>query len=160
MSYAFRPIGRSDLPMLRRWLEEPHVRRWWGDPGEEVAAFAAELDAGTGADLNIVSHGGAPFAYAQSWDVVEEPALADQPAGTRGVDCFIGVPEMLGRGHGMRMIAAYAAHLFSQGTPRLITNPLAENEIGTRAYRAAGFAPAGERDFVDGPAPLLVMERP
>lgn len=160
MSYRFRPVVVADLAMLRLWLREPHVTQWWGDPDREIALISGEIEHSTGADLNIVELAGTAFAYAQSWDVVEEPALADQPAGTRGVDGFIGRPDMLGRGHGHGMFAAYAACLFAQGVPRLVTNPAARNAVGTRAYLRAGFRPAGERLFVDGRAPLLVMDAP
>ena len=30
--YVFRPMTSADLPLVRRWLAEPHVVQWWGDP--------------------------------------------------------------------------------------------------------------------------------
>jgi hypothetical protein len=27
--YAFRPLSRSDLPLVARWLAAPHVVAWW-----------------------------------------------------------------------------------------------------------------------------------
>lgn len=32
MAYGFRPMTAADLPMIRRWLEVPHVAEWWRDP--------------------------------------------------------------------------------------------------------------------------------
>lgn len=26
----------GDLPLLEAWLSQPHVSRWWGDPGETL----------------------------------------------------------------------------------------------------------------------------
>lgn len=28
-SITFHPLRREDLPLMHRWLHEPHVRRWW-----------------------------------------------------------------------------------------------------------------------------------
>ncbi|MGZ8299120.1 MAG: GNAT family N-acetyltransferase, partial [Rhodoplanes sp.] len=30
--YSFRRMSTADLPLIRRWLAEPHVSAWWGDP--------------------------------------------------------------------------------------------------------------------------------
>ena len=29
---SFRPIGRSDFPLLQKWLAAPHVAVWWNEP--------------------------------------------------------------------------------------------------------------------------------
>ena len=36
MTYVLRPVSADDLPMLRRWLENPEGGRWWGDPDFEA----------------------------------------------------------------------------------------------------------------------------
>jgi RimJ/RimL family protein N-acetyltransferase len=28
---SFRPLVRDDLALMHRWLNEPHVARWWGE---------------------------------------------------------------------------------------------------------------------------------
>ena len=30
--YVFRPMTADDMPLVRRWLAEPHVAEWWHDP--------------------------------------------------------------------------------------------------------------------------------
>ena len=35
-SYDFRPMTSEDLPLMRRWLESPHMREWWGEPETEL----------------------------------------------------------------------------------------------------------------------------
>ena len=34
--YGFVPVQREHLPLLRRWLEAPHVSKWWGNPDHEI----------------------------------------------------------------------------------------------------------------------------
>jgi RimJ/RimL family protein N-acetyltransferase len=29
---VFRPLDRSDFPLLQQWLSEPHVDAWWHEP--------------------------------------------------------------------------------------------------------------------------------
>ena len=42
--YAFRPMTAADLPLMRRWLAQPHVGEWWGDPSEQYALVSGDLD--------------------------------------------------------------------------------------------------------------------
>jgi aminoglycoside 6'-N-acetyltransferase len=130
--YSFSPVRRADLPMLRAWLAEPHVRRWWGDPDTEVGMIAEEIGKPE-SDLNIVAFAGEPFAYVQSWDPHAYGLLADQPAGTRGIDPFIGVPSMIGKGHGATFLRAFAERLFDKGAPRVTIDPDPSNEVAIRA---------------------------
>ena len=53
--YVFRPMTAADLPLVRRWLAEPHVARWWGDPAEQYALVSGDLDE-PAMDQFIVSH--------------------------------------------------------------------------------------------------------
>ena len=42
--YVFRPMTTADLPLIRRWLAEPHVVQWWGDPAEQFELVSGDLD--------------------------------------------------------------------------------------------------------------------
>ena len=44
--YVFRPMTSADLPLVRRWLAEPHVVQWWGDPSEQYDLVSGDLDVG------------------------------------------------------------------------------------------------------------------
>jgi hypothetical protein len=102
--YAFRPVAPADLPLLRRWREQPHVVEWWGPPDVEPAE---ETLADPRVAMWIVAHAapGAPprpFAYAQDYsphDWADHP-FAHLPAGARGIDRYIGERDMVGRAPG------------------------------------------------------------
>ena len=57
----------------------------------------------------IVSYGDDPIGYQQSYDPHAEAdhRLRDQPIGTRGIDQFIGEPDIIGRGHGSAFIRVF-----------------------------------------------------
>ena len=110
--YVFRPMRRADLPLVRRWLELAHVRQWWGDPFEQYALVSGDLN-DPAMDQYIVETNGAGFAYLQCYSLsVWNCGFGEQPAGSRGIDLFIGEPAMIG--HGAALIASFVTGLLSK----------------------------------------------
>jgi aminoglycoside 6'-N-acetyltransferase len=143
-AYHFRPVIEADLPLLALWRARPHVVEWWSAPvpGEiEEALVEPQLA------LWIVEHEAAdgtrrPFAFAQdyapgSWD---NHPFAYLPPGSRGIDQYIGEPDMIGRGHGSAFVRQHCARLFAEGAPAVGTDPNPDNGRAIRAYEKAGFA--------------------
>lgn len=161
MSYVFRPLTKKDLPLVRKWLETPHVGEWWGDLGEGLAEIRENIDSDSVEPL-IVELDGRPIAYLQSYDphLEDDHPYADQPFGTLGLDLSIGIAELVGIGHGSAMLAQFAAELFDEGAPRLIIDPHPDNLRAIRACEKAGFIKLGLRDSIYGPAMLMVMDNP
>jgi aminoglycoside 6'-N-acetyltransferase len=129
--------------LLERWRAMPHVVAWWGAPEVEAAAEAL---ADPRIALWIVEHDGRPFAYAQDyaphdWD---DHPFAHLPPGARGIDHYIGEPDMLDRGHGSAFIRAHCARLFAAGAPAIGTDPHPDNGRAIRACEKAGFSIASE----------------
>ena len=149
----------ADLPMLERWLNAPHVRRWWGEPAEEVAGIAADFDDPAMASF-IVLHAGAPFAYLQSYRIAADDfSFGDRPDRTIGIDQFIGLAGMVGIGHGPAMIDAFAARVFAEGVERIVLDPHPDNAHAIRAYEKAGFHAFDQRMTQDGPALVMARDR-
>ena len=155
--YGFRTLARTDLPLVAEWLAEPHVREWWGDPAEELALIEGDLDE-PGMGLSLVTFDGRPFAYVQNWDVLRYGDPFGQGPGTIGVDPFIGVPEMVGRGHGSRFLRAFVDGLIAAGARRVIIDPDPANLRAIRCYGKAGFDPIGEVQLPDGPVLLMARD--
>src|ERR1700722_20069871 len=116
--YQFRPMSAADLPMIRRWLEAPHVAQWWGDPDEQHALVSEDLEH-PAMDQFIVAIGDRPFAYLQCYDPRAWPNIASvaHPNGTRVIDQFIGEADMIDRGHGSALIRSFVDRLLEEGTP-------------------------------------------
>ena len=69
-----------------------------------------------------------PFAYLQCYRIGEwHDGFGPQPAGTRGLDQFIGEADMLGRGHGSAFVRAFIEKLFARGVPRIVIDPRPDN---------------------------------
>jgi aminoglycoside 6'-N-acetyltransferase len=155
--YQFLPMSAADLPLVRRWLAAPHVTQWWGDPDEQFGLVSEDLEQ-PAMDQFVVTIDGRPFAYLQCYDQRAWPdnGLGIHPPGTRGIDQFIGEPDMTGRGHGSAFIRAFIVDLMRAETPRVLTDPDPTNARAIRAYERAGFRKDRMVDTPDGRALLMV----
>ncbi|MBL6428471.1 MAG: acetyltransferase [Maritimibacter sp.] len=159
-TYAFRRATPDDLPMLRLWLAAPRVARWWDDEDP----FDDEDLADKGFRAWIVSHEGRAFGYVQDYDVHGWPdhPFTFLPAGSRGMDLFIGPEDMAGQGHGSALIRAFSNWLLAGGAPSVGADPHPSNAGSIAAFAKAGFQPAGQPQ--DGPhgryLPMVRVARP
>jgi aminoglycoside 6'-N-acetyltransferase len=157
--YVFRPLAPDGLPLLRRWLALPHVLEWWGDPQEQYALVRGDLDH-PDMDQFIVAVDDRPFAYLQCYALgTWNEGFGTQPPGTRGIDQFIGEPDMIGRGHGSGFIRQFTDARLASGLPRIVTDPDPDNGRAIRAYAKAGFQSDRMVDTPDGLALLMVRDR-
>ena len=113
-----------------------------------------------GTEPFIVLCDGRPIGYQQCYDphVEYDHPYADQPSGTRGIDQFIGEPDMVGRGHGSAFIRAFIERLFGAGAVRVVTDPDPRNARAIRAYGKVGFTPLEERATVFGDVLLMACD--
>ena len=159
--YSFRPVAEDDLPMLGVWLERSHVAEWWDDEDDKLAEIRGAM-AEASTQPFIVELDGRPIGYIQCYDphLEEDHPYQDQPKGTLGIDQFIGEPELVGIGHGSRLIAAFVAGLFRQGAPRVIIDPDPANARAISAYEKAGFKGFGSRTSIYGDALMMARDAP
>jgi aminoglycoside 6'-N-acetyltransferase len=156
--YEFTPMTAADLPLIRGWLETPHVAEWWRDPAEQFALVSGDLGHPDMAQF-IVATDARPFAYLQCYNISAwDAGFGPQPDGTRGLDQFIGEPDMLDRGHGAAFIRVFAEELLAKGTPRVMIDPDPNNARAIRAYEKAGFRKDRLVDTPDGVALLMFRD--
>jgi aminoglycoside 6'-N-acetyltransferase len=157
VAYEFHPMSDADLPLVQRWLETPHVARWWGDPKEQFGLVSEDLEHPAMQQF-IVALEGRPFAYLQCHDPQAWPdnGFGVPPDGTRGIDQFIGERDMVDCGHGSCLIANFVDGLFQSGVERVLTDPAPANGRAIRAYEKAGFEKVRLVETPDGRA-LLMM---
>ncbi|MEM8655504.1 MAG: GNAT family N-acetyltransferase [Pseudomonadota bacterium] len=139
--YTFRPASPDDRDILRHWQSQPHVSRWWDsdEPHTDEDFHDARVARW------IVSTAGRPFAYMQDYTVHGWDAhhFFHLPEGSRGIDQFVGVPDMIGQGHGPAFIALRVHALFDAGAPAVATDPHPDNAYAIAAYKKAGFQQDG-----------------
>jgi aminoglycoside 6'-N-acetyltransferase len=158
-TYQFRPMAADDLPLVKLWLAAPHVTQWWGNSCEQFELVSGDLEV-EAVDQYIVATNGRPFGYIQCYDPSKWPGngFGDHPRGTRGIDQFIGEPDMVDRGHGSAFVRAFVEGLIADGAPRAITDPDPANVRAIRAYEKAGFRQERLVDTPNGRALLMVRD--
>lgn len=153
----------ADHGLVRTWLRDPGVRRWWGSIAAAEAAVAMALDS-EAAICRIIARSGEAIGYAQAMDAsgLGAPLPASIAAGTYDCDVFIAVEQHRGKGFGQRALAMISDEVFAT-TLAVACSVLVSirNETAARAYEKAGF---GWREIwndpVDGPSWVMLRERP
>ncbi|QRM53688.1 GNAT family N-acetyltransferase [Sinorhizobium sp. BG8] len=157
--FAFRRLTEAHLPLVGQWLAEPHVQRWWGEPADALSEIRGHLDDPL-VEPYLVLIPARPIGYVQKYliDGPDHP-YGDQPAGAAGIDQFIGIPSLIGRGYGSKMVEAFALKLFEEGVERVVIDPHPESAQAIRAYEKAGFTVFDQRQTEDGPAQMMARDR-
>ncbi|MGZ4690855.1 MAG: GNAT family N-acetyltransferase [Acidimicrobiia bacterium] len=159
---SFRPLERSDLPALTRWLNTPHVFEWWGvrsgsdgtlgGAGADAATLAAveaeygpEMDAGGPAHHFVIALDGAPSGLIQWYrlaDCADYAAdIGERTDGSAGMDLLIGETAAVGRGLGPWVIDAFVRTIVfaDDAIHRCVAGPEIGNGRSIRAFEKAGF---------------------
>ncbi|MDB5213122.1 MAG: family N-acetyltransferase [Myxococcaceae bacterium] len=174
-SIGFRALTAADLPLLHRWLCEPHVVEWW-EPAPTFEAVEEDylprlsaddvlpLDAPAGVVQFIAREGDEPFGYIQCYRVMAHQAdgwwLDEADPFAVGIDQFIALPDRLGQGLGTRMLRAFIDRIFEDPrVTRIQTDPDPTNARAIAAYRKAGFVDVEAVETPNGPALLMRIDR-
>jgi aminoglycoside 6'-N-acetyltransferase len=147
VSISFRPLSRSDFPLLQKWLSAPHVVAWWGEPLDLAAVdakYGPRVDGTEPTHVFVIEYGGRPVGWIQwyLWSDYPEHALQLRAAlPSAGIDLAIGKLAMLGLGLGPVVIREFLAQIVFAGTriSTVITDPAEDNHRSLRAFEKAGF---------------------
>ena len=163
---SFRSLRSSDLDLLHRWLNTPHVRRWWYDEGTSYQEIEAQyLPRSEGRDAVkpfVILHEDRPIGYIQSYPISDDEAYASlvDVEDSAGVDLFIGEAEYLYGGLGRYIVLGFLSeHVFSDpGIEVCVIGPEPKNAAAIRAYEKAGFRPFKEIQVPGEPEPEYLMK--
>jgi RimJ/RimL family protein N-acetyltransferase len=172
--YSFAPLREEDIPLARRWLLLPHVRRWWNDDPDEhdypEGTIAEWLPAIRGEDptnMFVIALNGRPIGVIQSYRVQDYPdyvaELGELPAPAISIDLFIGEPDLIGKGHGPALLRTFLPLAFDRhALDYCVIGPSRANVAAIRSYEKVGFRylkEYREEDTIDPPHVLLDIHR-
>jgi aminoglycoside 6'-N-acetyltransferase len=156
---TWRKLAEDDFPLLRQWLLQPHVARWWN---HETSAEAVARDFGPVArgeepseDL-LVFEDGTPVGLVQRSRYGDYPEYLNELAPILSVsaeavtvDYLVGDPDRCGRGLGPRIIAAVIAATWDEypEAPSVVVPVNAANRASWRALEKAGLTRVAEGEL-------------
>ncbi|HET7035499.1 MAG TPA: GNAT family N-acetyltransferase [Thermomicrobiaceae bacterium] len=142
----FQPLGEDDLPRLHGWLGREHVARWWGEPPDMQKVRDEYLPMIRGEEATegyLIRLDGRPIGFIQTYRVADWPSFWPEvdEMDAAGMDLLIGEPELIGQGHGPRIIRAFVETVvFARpGVRACWADPDARNRRSVRAFEKAGF---------------------
>lgn len=154
--------------MLLEWLNRPHLRRWWREEEATLDGLREKyLPRIFGADAArpfVVLLDGEPAGYIQHYDAHAGVAdwWPDRPEpGVVGIDQFLADGERLDQGLGTIVVKRFTDWLFERPDVNEIrVDPRPDNARAIRCYEKVGFDDRGPIVTPDGPARMMVLERP
>nr|WP_242625454.1 GNAT family N-acetyltransferase [Protofrankia symbiont of Coriaria myrtifolia] len=165
VTVTWRRLDEPDFALLRGWLEQPHVARWWN---HETTSEAVHRDFGPAARGEEPSEDflalldDRPVGLVQRCRLADYPEyrddlapIVDVPAGAMSIDYLIGEPAQTGHGLGTRMIASMVARTWSDHPEAtcVVVPVVAANRVSWRALEKAGLRRVGQGPITpDNPA--------
>jgi RimJ/RimL family protein N-acetyltransferase len=159
-----RAATLADWPLIRKWLADPQIQRWWGPQASSEAEVLMALGSSHAICRIIESARGEPIGYAHAVDASlwGEALPDDLPAGAWDLDIFIAARSHRGSGAGVEALQQLREEVFASTLAVAVcVFASIENEAAVRAYEKAGFRWRRIwNDPVNGPEWFMIADRP
>ncbi len=144
---SFRPIGRSDFPLLQKWLAAPHVAIWWNEHfalASLEAKYGPAIDGREPIHVYLIQFEGVPIGWIQWFRWRDFPKHAIQLGAdhrSAGIDLAIGEIESTGRGLGPTIIREFGTNYIfvNDDLGAIVADPCVSNLNSVSAFKKAGF---------------------
>jgi RimJ/RimL family protein N-acetyltransferase len=153
--YSVRPMTPGDFPEVARWINQPHVARWWTDFDPSGPRVEEQVAAQYGPVLRgeepirawIWEVNGRSVGFAQDYRISDHPefALLSSRPDAVGVDYGIGEPAFVGRGLGTSLVWVYLRDIVWPAYPdtlEFFAAPDHRNAASLRLLAKLGFVEA------------------
>lgn len=159
---AFKTFKEDHLLLLKKWLQEPHVKEFWQETDDDdklKSKFIEELPKRS-VDSFVIYYNHEPIGYIQSYkaDKVGNGWWPNADPTTYGIDLFIGEYEMLGKGIGTQVIKNFINKLRENPNVKsIIIDPEPNNLRMIHICEKLGFSNEGPIITPNGHAILLKL---
>jgi RimJ/RimL family protein N-acetyltransferase len=165
---SFRKLKSEDLPLMQRWLNEPHVHEWYDkDKDNTIEGVTKRYDpkivGKEPTDCYLVLYENVPVGYIQTYKVNDWPEFGDYVGydnHTASIDVFIGERSFLGRGLGSLILRKFLKEIvfLKEEITTCIIGPEPKNVRAIKAYEKAGFKYVKTVHVGNEPEPTYIME--
>ncbi len=155
-----RSLRNDDIPLIERWLNKEHVKRWYDIPhmGVAITDWMNEIRQRDGEfrwiTYLIALYEGRPIGFCQYYKCVDsrDEDFGTLPVnGSYGIDYLIGEEPYLKKGLGKGIIALLARKIFTFPDAERVTADIdPENKASAGALLSCGFtlSDAGKSRYV------------
>lgn len=159
MKITFVPLDESHFPLLLKWLETPHVKKWWDQDvnytldlvkekySSYIKGYKLEGEVQKPIQAFIIYSNESPVGYIQiynAYDFLKCKTLSDLPSNLGAFDIFIGAEEFLGQGLGSKAILEFLKIHGGQYS-HIFVGSDSNNVAAVKCYEKAGFKKVSER---------------
>jgi aminoglycoside 6'-N-acetyltransferase len=173
---GFRPLTRSDFPLLSRWLASPHVKTWWREDHEIEAMeerYGPAVDAIDATECFIIELAGDPIGMIQGYLIDQNPewqralVVTGSPNNAAGLDYLIGDESLIGRGLGPKVIERFVEYIWARypSIQAIVVSVHEDNYRSWRALEKSGFVRTWSGEIVSddpsdaGPSHVYLLDR-
>lgn len=168
-SFVFRPLAFSDIPLMHSWFNLPHVQRFyslreWAED-EVLSKLKPYIEGSKPIKSFIVSMDNTPIGYMQyckisdySWP--DQNLSEDVIRHAAGLDMFIGVETLIGKGLGSKILRAFLEKYIWPEFEYCLMDPDVSNIAATKCYEKLNFkkhAVINSNDALGRPVTLKLM---
>lgn len=147
---SLRPMQYEDLPLVSRWLDQPHVRRWWVADRSDMATlrikYGPRIDGTEPTEMFVIAEGSRPVGFIQCYLIDDDPEWVRALSGVvetvdaAGLDYLIGEPDAVGRGLGAQAIRAFVPMVYTRWPVQTVVVSVQQANLPSwRALEYAGF---------------------
>lgn len=155
MNISFQPLATTDFENLLKWLQQPHVKKWW-DADVNYTLELIQEKYGSYVDgykkigserkpihAFIIYFDDAPIGYIQYYNAYDFPRdgceLNNLSKSLSAIDMFIGDEKYLGKGIGSKSLELFLeSHVFTE-FDYVFVDPALTNIFAIESYSKAGF---------------------
>lgn len=144
---SFKKLRLIDLGLLHKWLNNPHVKEWYGrneksDFEAVRAKYIPRIEGQESTICYISYYDGKPFGFIQGYMINNDPNYAEYvDRETASIDLFIREEDFMGGGFGSQMIKKFLKDIIfgEMGAQACVIGPEPNNTRAIRSYEKVGF---------------------
>lgn len=159
MTITFEPVHESHFPLLLKWLETPHVKKWWDQDvaytlnlvREKYSSYVKGYKLINGAQIAIqcfiIHNNQNPVGYIQIYNAYDFPRskpLSGLPENLGAFDILIGKESAVQQGLGSKAILEFLK-LHGNQYSHIFADPDSNNVAAVKCYEKAGFKRVSEQ---------------
>lgn len=135
-----RDFKPSDLSIMRVWLEQDYIQKFWGDPQDWINEISENISADWVKYFIVECDN--PIGFLQYYETDRAPQgdWSVEPIGTVGIDYLIGDREYLGKGYGFKIVHLLVDFIRSKNEyDYILADPIVENLSSKKVLEKNGF---------------------